>query len=61
MTRRERRLTVICDDLLSILFLCGFVVDQHKVPLVAVGTPQVVHQVRSAFEASVPLRRKLQP
>lgn len=56
--RQELRLTVICDDLLSILFLCGFVVDPNKVPLLAVGTAQIVHQVGSAFEASVALRRK---
>lgn len=56
ITIQELRLTVICDDLLSILFLCGFVVHQDEVLVVAVGTAHVVHQVGSAFEASVALR-----
>lgn len=60
MTRQEQRLTIIRDNLLSILFLCGFIADHHKVPLVAVGTPQVVHQVGTALKASVPLSRKSQ-
>lgn len=59
--REVKRLTVVGDDLLSILVLCGFIADQHKVPVVAVGAAQVVHQVRPAFEASVPLRSKSQP
>lgn len=60
ITTQEERLTVICDYLLSIIILCGLVADQHKVPLMAVGTPQVVHQVRPVLQTSVPLSRKSQ-
>lgn len=45
---------VICDDLLSIIILRGFVADQHEVPLVAAGTGQVVHQIGAILQTSVP-------
>lgn len=44
---------VVCDDLLAILILGGFIADKHKVPLVAVGTAQVVHQVRAILQTRV--------
>lgn len=45
---------IIGDYLLSILILCGLVADQHKVPLVTVGTAQVVHQVGAILQTCVP-------
>lgn len=55
---QEQSLTIICDNLLSILILGGFIADQHKVPLMAVGAAQVIHQVRAILQTSVPLSRK---
>lgn len=46
-------LTIIGDYLL--LILCDLVADQHKVPLVTVGTAQVVHQVGAILQTCVPL------
>lgn len=56
----EEGRTVICDDLLSVLILGGFVADEHKVPLMAARAAQVVHQVRAVLQTGVPLSRKSQ-
>lgn len=61
MRRQELRLTVICDDLLSILLLCGGVVDQHEVPVLALGAAQVVHQVGPALQTRVALQSTTSP
>lgn len=55
---KKQGLTVICYYLLSIFILSGFITDEHKVPLMAVDTAQVVHQVRAILQTSVPLSRK---
>lgn len=52
------RLTIIRDDLLSIIILSGFVADQYEVPLMAVGAAEVVHQVRAVLQTSVTLSRE---
>lgn len=58
ITTQDEGLTVICDYLLPVIVLCGFIADQHEVPLMAVGTSQVVHQVGPVLQTSVPLSRK---
>lgn len=58
MLGQKGRATVICDYLLSIIFLCGFIADQHKVPVMAAGTLQVVDQVRAVLQTGVSLSRK---
>lgn len=55
---QEEQLTVICDNLLSIFILCGFITDQHEVPLMAASTAQVVHQVGAILQTGVPLSKQ---
>lgn len=57
-TTKDEGLTVICDYLLSVIVLCGFIADQHKVSVMAAGTAQVVHQEGAVLQTSVPLSRK---
>lgn len=45
---------VVSDYLFSILIFCGFVADQHKVPLMALGTAHVVNKVGAILQTGVP-------
>lgn len=52
---QKETLTIVCHYLLSIIILGGFVVDEHEVPLVAISTAQIVHQIRAILQTSVTL------